>query len=199
MMQSMMLRSFVAVEIPAGMQSALAHSTAPLQKALPKPLVRWVAPQNVHLTLKFLGDISPANLERLAEALKAEAMAHETFSMSVGGLGAFPTPRRARIIWIGLEAPAALTALLRGVEAVAARLGYASEDRPFSPHLTIGRVGQNVSGTDLQRIRAALEGTVIGALGTVQVEAVHMFRSDLQPGGPVYTRLYSLPLKSTTR
>jgi len=197
MMQSMMLRSFVAVEIPAEVQNALARSTAHLQEALPKPLIRWVAPQNVHLTLKFLGDVSPANLERLAEALKVEAAAHETFSMSVGGLGAFPTPRRARVIWVGLEAPAALTALLRGVEAVAARLGYASEGRPFSPHLTIGRVGQNVSGTDLQRIRTALEGTSVGALGTVRVEAVHIFKSDLQPGGPVYTRLYSLPMRST--
>ncbi|MBE3087563.1 MAG: RNA 2',3'-cyclic phosphodiesterase [Chloroflexi bacterium] len=193
----MMLRSFVAVEIPAEIQSALARSTAPLQKALPKPLIRWVAPQNVHLTLKFLGDVSPANLERLAEALKAEAVAHETFSMSVGGLGAFPTPRRARIIWIGLEAPASLMALLRGVEAVTARLGYASEDRPFSPHLTIGRVGQNVSGTDFQRIRTALEGATVGALGTLRVDAVHIFKSDLQPGGAVYTHLYTLPMKST--
>lgn len=193
----MMLRSFVAVEIPAEIQSALARSTAPLQKALPKPFIRWVAPQNVHLTLKFLGDVSPANLERLAEALKAEAVAHETFSMSVGGLGAFPTPRRARIIWIGLEAPASLMALLRGVEAVTARLGYASEDRPFSPHLTIGRVGQNVSGTDFQRIRTALEGATVGALGTLRVDAVHIFKSDLQPGGSVYTHLYTLPMKST--
>jgi RNA 2',3'-cyclic 3'-phosphodiesterase len=193
----MMLRSFVAVEIPAGMQSALARCTAPLQKALPKPLIRWVAPQNVHLTLKFLGDVSPANLERLAEALKVEAVTHETFTMSVGGLGAFPTPRQARVIWIGLAAPAALIALLRGVEAVAASLGYASENHPFSPHLTIGRVGQNVSETDLQRIRAALEGTVVGALGTVRVEAVHIFKSDLIPGGPVYTHLYTLPMKST--
>jgi RNA 2',3'-cyclic 3'-phosphodiesterase len=192
-----MLRSFVAVEIPAEMQSALARCTAPLQKALPKPLIRWVAPQNVHLTLKFLGDVSPANLERLAEALKVEAVAHETFTMSVDGLGAFPTPRRARVIWIGLEAPAALMALLRGVESVAARLGYASENRPFSPHLTIGRVGQNVSATDLQRIRTALEGTVVGALGTVRVEAVHIFKSDLKPGGPVYSHLYTLPMKST--
>jgi 2'-5' RNA ligase len=85
---------------------------------------------------------------------------------------------------------------MRGVEAVAARLGYASEDRPFSPHLTIGRVGQNASTADLHRICAGLEGMSIGALGTVLVDAVHIFKSDLLPGGSVYTRLYYLPMKS---
>jgi len=65
-----------------------------------------VAPQNVHLTLKFLGDVSPANLKQLAETLKVEAASHQMFSMSAGGLGAFPTHRRARVIWIGLEAGA---------------------------------------------------------------------------------------------
>jgi 2'-5' RNA ligase len=192
----MMLRSFVAVEIPAEIQGALARSIAPLQKALPDQLIRWVAPQNVHLTLKFLGDVSPANLEQLAGALKAEALTHDPFTMSVGGLGAFPNPRRARILWIGLEAPAALMALLRGVEAVSARLGYPSEDRPFSPHLTVGRVRQNVSGSDLLRICTALEGTLVGTLGTVRVAALHIFKSDLQPGGSVYTHLYTIPLKS---
>ena len=131
----MMLRSFVAVEIPTEMQAALARCTASLQKSLPKPLVRWVPSQNVHLTLKFLGDVSPANLEQMAEALKMEAISHDAFSMSVGGLGAFPTPRRARIIWIGLDAPAGLMALLRGVEEVAARLGYASENSTVFPSL----------------------------------------------------------------
>ena len=192
----MMLRSFVAVEIPTEIQGALARSIVPLQKTLPKPLIRWVASQNVHLTLKFLGDISSANLERLAEALKVEVAVHEAFNMSVGGLGAFPTTHRARILWIGLEAPAALMTLLRGVEAIAERLGYPSEDRPFSPHLTIGRVGQNVSGADLQRIRTALEETSIGALGTVRVDSVKIFKSDLRPGGSVYTHLFSLPLKT---
>ena len=191
----MMLRSFIAIKIPVEIQSAIAHSTAPLQKTLPKPLVRWVASQNLHLTLKFLGDVSPANLERLVDVLKTEAAAHEPFSMSVGGLGAFPTPRRARVIWIGLEAPAGLAALQHGVEAVAARLGYGPEERPFSPHLTIGRVGQSVSAADLQRIRTALEAIAVGALGTVRVDAIHIFKSDLQPGGAVYTNLYTLPMK----
>ncbi|MGB8212683.1 MAG: RNA 2',3'-cyclic phosphodiesterase [Anaerolineales bacterium] len=192
----MMLRAFIAVETPTEIQNAIAHSTEALQKALPKPMIRWVAPRNVHLTLKFLGDISPANLERLAGNIQAEAAAHAPFSISVGGLGAFPSARQARVIWIGLEAPPALATLQRAVEAVAAQLGYAPEERPFSPHLTIGRVGQNPSGPEMQHIRTALEATKVGVLGNLSVEAVHIFKSDLQPGGPVYTSLYNLPMKS---
>jgi RNA 2',3'-cyclic 3'-phosphodiesterase len=191
----MMLRSFIAVEIPVEIQSAIAQSIAPLIKTLPKPLIRWVDPQNVHLTLKFLGDVSSANLVRLAEAIKVEAASHEIFSMSVGGIGAFPTHGRARVIWIGLDAPPALAALQRGVDAVAAQLGYPTEERPFSPHLTIGRVAQNASAPDSQRIHAALDATKVGILGTVRVQAVHIFKSDLQPGGSVYTLLYSLSMK----
>jgi RNA 2',3'-cyclic 3'-phosphodiesterase len=193
----MMLRSFVAIEIPSEIQNAISRSIAPLQNSLPKPLIRWVAPRNVHLTLKFLGDVSLDNLDQLAEALKSKVLNQETFTISLGGLGAFPTPRRARVIWIGLEAPVALKALLQGIEAVTAMLGYTPEGRPFSPHLTIGRVGQNVSGTDLLRIRTALEEMIVGALGTIRVEAVHIFKSDLLPGGSVYTNLYTLPMKST--
>ncbi|HTX91485.1 MAG TPA: RNA 2',3'-cyclic phosphodiesterase [Anaerolineales bacterium] len=190
----MMLRSFIAVEIPAGIQDAIAQSTAALRKALPKPLIRWIARENIHLTLKFLGDVSPANLEQLAEALKAEAATHPCFSMSAGGLGAFPNPRRARVIWIGLDAPPALAALQRCVEATAAQLGYGPDERPFSPHLTIGRIGQSATSTDLQKVRAALEATKVGELGIVRVEAIQIFKSDLQPGGSVYTRLFSLPM-----
>jgi len=193
----MMLRSFIAIEIPVEIQNAIAHSIASIKNTLPKPLIRWVAPHNVHLTLKFLGDVSPANLERVADTLKVETASHKMFSISIGGLGAFPTQKRARVIWIGLDAPPALAALQHGVDAVSVQLGYPREERPFSPHLTIGRVAQTASSTDLQQIRSALESTKVGMLGTVCVEAIHIFKSDLQPGGSVYTRLHTLSMIST--
>jgi len=191
-----MLRAFIAIELPAKIQAAIAHSTTSLKKALPKPLVRWVVQENVHLTLKFLGDVSPTNLDLLAEALKVEAAQHEQFDMSVGGLGAFPNVRRARVVWIGLQAPAELATLQRCVEGVATRLGYPAEERSFSPHLTLGRVGQSVSAGDLVKIRSALEACQVGDLGAVKVDAIHIFKSDLQPSGSVYTHLYTLPMKS---
>jgi 2'-5' RNA ligase len=194
---SMMLRSFIAVEIPVRIQDSIAQSIAPIKNALPRTLVRWVAQKNVHLTLKFLGDVSPTNLEHVAEAVGGEAALHGKFSISMGGLGAFPSMRRARVIWLGLKAPPDLEALWRGVEAAMTQLGYNQEERPFSPHLTIGRVGQNISPADLQHIRLVLEAAKIGEIGTFQVEAVHIFKSDLRPSGPVYTHMYTLPMKST--
>ena len=190
-----MVRSFIAVDIPAEVRKALALAIAPLQKDLPKPLIRWVAVPNIHLTIKFLGDVSPVTLEALAEALKAEVLSHEGFLVSVGGLGAFPSPRQPRVIWIGLQVPPSLTELVGSIETTTTRLGIGAENRPFSPHLTVGRVGQNLPGKDLRRIQTAVEGSTLGDLGTFRVESIHIYQSDLQPGGPVYSRLVSLPMK----
>ena len=190
-----LLRAFIAVEIPPPIHQAIEKDTAPVRAALNDSLVRWVPAANVHLTLKFLGDVSPANLELLTQMLGVEVNQHQAFEMEFGGLGAFPNPKRLRMIWIGTQAPAGLEALQHGIEAAAATLGYPVEKRPFSPHLTIGRVKQNIGSADMQKIRTALEETRVGSLGTAQVTAVHLFKSDLKPTGAVYTRLFSAPLK----
>jgi 2'-5' RNA ligase len=144
--------------------------------------------------LKFLGDVSPANVELLKQMLSVEVSHHRGFEMGFGGLGAFPSPKRPRVIWIGIQAPAGLEVLQHGIEAATAPLGYPDEQRPFSPHLTIGRVKQNINSAGMQKIRIALEGTKLGSFGTAKVSAVHLFKSDLKPTGAVYTRLFSAPL-----
>ncbi|MBW7919957.1 MAG: RNA 2',3'-cyclic phosphodiesterase [Anaerolineales bacterium] len=189
-------RVFIAIEIPLPIRQAIHAQTESLRAALGRGLVRWVPVENMHLTLKFIGDVSPAQLDALAQMTTAEAAACAPFSMEVGGLGSFPTPRRARVIWIGIHAPAALTSLQRGLESAAARLGCEAEERPFSPHLTIGRVKQPVSAGDRQKVHAALEETRLGPLGRADVTAVHLFKSDLKPSGAEYTCLFSAPLKT---
>lgn len=191
-----LLRAFIAVEIPPEIHQAIEKKTASIRATLNKSLVRWVPTGNVHLTLKFLGDVSPANLEMLAQMLNLEVSQHQVFEMEFGGLGAFPNPRQPRVIWIGIQAPAGLAALQHGIEAAAATLGYPADKRPFSPHLTVGRVKQKVGSADMQKIRTALEETQVGTLGTARVTAVHLFKSDLKPTGAVYTRLNSVPLKN---
>jgi 2'-5' RNA ligase len=191
-----LLRAFIAVEIPPEIYKAIENETAPLRAVLDASIVRWVPTGNIHLTLRFLGDVSPANVEMLSQLLAVEVSLHERFTIKFGGLGAFPNPRRPRVLWIGIQAPAALEALRHGIEAAAATLGYPGEKRPFSPHLTIGRLKQNAGPAGTQKIRNALEETKVGPLGKAQVNAVHLFKSDLKPTGAVYTRLFSAPLKT---
>jgi len=188
------LRIFIAIEIPQDIQQAIEKNTLSLRNTLNANLVRWVPAGNIHLTLKFLGDVSVSTVDLLTQMLKVEASQHSRFEMRFDGLGLFPSPRRPRVIWVGIQAPAGLEALQRGIETATARMGYRTESRPFSPHLTIGRVKQTASLTDGQKIRAALDGTRIASLGTSHVEAVHLFKSDLKPSGSVYTRLFSAPL-----
>jgi 2'-5' RNA ligase len=191
-----LLRAFIAVEIPHEIHKAIENETAPLRVALNQSLVRWVPTSNMHLTLKFLGDTSPTNVDMLVQILSVEASQHSAFEIQFRGLGVFPNSKRPRVIWIGIQAPAGLEALQHGIEAATATLGYPSEERPFSPHLTIGRVKQTARSADMQKIRTALEETKVGMLGSAQVTAVHLFKSDLKQSGAVYTRLFSAPLKN---
>ncbi len=188
-----LVRAFIAIEIPPHIQQAIQQATANLRREL-NTSVRWVTPENIHLTLKFLGDISPAQVDALTSTLRAQADSAPAFDVEAGGLGSFPDGKRVRVLWIGLHAPAELAALSRGIESACARLGYESEKRGFSPHLTIGRVRQDASASDTQRIRHALEAATIDSLGAVRVDSVHLFQSDLQRSGAVYTKLFSAPL-----
>ena len=191
-----LLRAFIAVEIPLELREAVGKATAPLQKGS-GAVVRWVSTENMHLTLKFLGDVSPSNVEMLSQMLRAEADLFNCFDLRLSGLGSFPSLKRPRVIFIGIQAPPTLEALQRGLESACRRLGYESEERRFSPHLTIGRVKQNVTVPEQQTIRRALEETRIDVLGTARVDSVHLYKSDLRPTGSVYTRLYSAPLKKS--
>jgi 2'-5' RNA ligase len=189
-----LLRAFIAVELPLEIRKTVCAATSKLRNEI-ETLVRWVPIENMHLTLKFLGDVSASNLELLAQMLRAEMDLFNCFDLRLNGIGSFPNLKRPRVIYIGMQAPAALEALQRGIESASSRLGYGAEERGFSPHLTIGRVKQNVTATEQQAIRRALEDTKIDSLGTARVNSVELFKSDLKPTGSVYTRLYSASLK----
>ncbi len=188
------IRAFIAIDLSDEIQQRLDEVVGDFKAKLPEIPIRWVAAENIHLTLKFLGDVSLTNLSILTDMIQTEISTHHEFDISVGGAGAFPNIRQPRIIWVGVEAPAELTAVQNGIEAAAGRLGYAREERPFSPHLTLGRVSRNASTQEIKAISNVLEKTRVGFLGATCVEKVHLYRSDLHPTGAVYTQIYSSSL-----
>jgi 2'-5' RNA ligase len=189
-----LLRTFIAADIPPSIQNSIQHCVDDLRHTLGNSSVRWVSVHNIHLTLKFLGNISAVNVEDLARILPPEADSHAAFDISISGLGSFPNSKRARVLYIGIQPSAGLDALQRGIEAACGSAGFKSESRHFSPHLTIGRVRQRVSSSDQARIHKMLNETKIDSLGTARVDSIHLYKSERNAGGSVYTRLFSAPL-----
>ena len=192
------VRAFVAVDLEPEVTERLAQVLAELRRQVDGRVVRWVPAENIHLTLKFLGDVSVHNLPLLEDALRSEALGRTAFALSVGGLGAFPSENQPRVLWVGVEAPDVLMSLQRGIESRMERLGYAREKRSFNPHLTLGRVSRSATAREVRQVARLLREYKLGFLGVSEVEAVHLFRSDLRPAGAVYTRLFSAPLAERT-
>ncbi|GAB4577775.1 MAG: RNA 2',3'-cyclic phosphodiesterase [Anaerolineales bacterium] len=186
-------RAFIAVDLSEEVLERLAQVMNGLRQEIGEEAIRWVPVENIHLTLKFLGDVSVANVDRVKEIIRTSAGGCRSFAVSVGGVGAFPSPLRARVVWVGVEGPPELMSLQRVIDVETERLGYTAENREFKPHLTLGRVGRNVGPKDVQKIGQVLKEKKVGFLGVSQVSEVHLFRSDLQPSGAVYTRIYSAP------
>jgi 2'-5' RNA ligase len=185
------IRAFIAVDLTPEVQDCLKQISSQLKNEMGDVPIRWVAPENIHLTLKFLGDVSTNNIEVLTELLEAETANQKPMVISVGGIGAFPKIRNPRVIWVGIEAPAELVALHRTIDSQTARIGYAPDRRPFSPHLTLGRVSRNATPRDVRKIGDVLANQKIGFLGVARIREVHLYRSDLKPSGAVYTKLFT--------
>ena len=174
------VRAFIAIELSPEIYERLDQVINQLKDCLSGMPIRWVPAQNIHLTIKFLGDVSVANLEMLENIILSEANCRPPFEVSIGELGAYPSLRRPRVIWVGVKAPPELTDFQRCVETETARLGYTPEKRAFSPHLTLGRVSRNANFEDVKEIGLVLGDCKVGFLGATRIKSVYLFRSDLK-------------------
>jgi 2'-5' RNA ligase len=188
------IRTFIAVDLPPSVLEALGQVSSQLQEKLPDTPVRWVNSQKMHLTLKFLGDISKKNIGMVEKILHSEASKRQAMEIGIGGIGAFPKMRHPRVIWIGIEAPAELFDLRRGIEDGVARMGYNYDKYDFTPHLTLGRISRKASARDVRTVGNVLHEFQVGFIGVARIGAVHLYRSDLHPDGAKYTCLYSAAL-----
>ena len=193
--QTEQLRLFVAVTLPTEVRDALAGVIGRLRAANLRG-VRTVAPEGVHITLKFLGNVKAARVSELSEALTGAAHGSARFTLALQGLGAFPDGRAPRVLWAGVTGDAeALGALARRVDDACAGLGFPRERRAFSPHLTIARLRDSASDADRRRAAEALAAIGLDYSGGFEVSAMHLIKSTLTPSGALYETLYSVDLQ----
>lgn len=186
----MEIRSFIAVEAA---DEVITRLTA-LQEALrgAGADVGWASPAGLHVTLKFLGNVDEARVPALTVALAAVAGRHAPFAIRLVGVGAFPDPRRPRIVWVGVtEGADSLRALAADVDAAMVAAGFPPEERPFRAHVTLGRV-RSLRG--LEHLTPLLDRHAADDCGAQPVTAITCMRSDLSPQGARYTALARLPL-----
>lgn len=179
-----MLRTFLAVELPGTIQKKIGEVQKDLKSSGAD--VRWVSPGNIHLTLKFFGNIEESVIQNIVQSIEGPLQDTSPFCLKVQGMGAFPNLKNPRVIWIGLqEGKEGIISIQKQLERAFERIGFQPEDRPFHPHLTLGRVKSNRGKNELVR---GMEGYK-EEFGNFQVEKVILFKSDLRPMGPIYTTL----------
>jgi 2'-5' RNA ligase len=188
------LRLFVAFELPGAVLEALVQLQAQLQRQRASGL-RWVRPEGIHLTLKFLGEVPQEQVPAIADALVAAVSSLPTVTLRLGSLGTFGDRRGPRVVWIGVNGETTrLLTVQAAVERSLTPLGFRPENRPFSPHLTLARVQDNIPESDRRRIAAIISAATVPPAPPMTLSEVSLIQSTLGPGGAVYTRLAVAPL-----
>jgi 2'-5' RNA ligase len=192
------MRAFIAIELDKVLRDELATLQAKL-----KPCgadVKWAEPHNIHLTLKFLGEVPEEKIETIKKTLDTTAANNNTFNISLSGLGAFPNLNSPRVLWVGIkEGSNESVKLANEIEAQLAKLGFSNEERPFSAHLTLGRMRSPKGRERLKEIIENINKNLVTSTPLHQspVKDITLFQSTLTPKGPIYTALHNANLKSS--
>ena len=175
------IRAFIAVQLTDEVRDALREVVRSLSGRVERGAVRWVRPEQMHLTLRFLGDSDTGKLPAVQAAMDAVAASNASFEMRLGGIGCFPNRNRPRVIWVGLSGEEArLLSLVVALEEELAHLGWDPEGKPFRAHLTLGRVKD-------ERGAQGIEWAADVQPLAIPIKAIHLIESQLRPAGPVYT------------
>jgi 2'-5' RNA ligase len=189
------VRCFIAVELPEEVKAGLKDIQAQL-KSGGSALVKWVDPYSVHLTLKFLGGVDGAKISPITAAMEEAAQGIAPFSLKVEGLGAFPNLRRVQVVWVGVSGEVdRLAHLQQRLEAGLAQLGFAPENRRFTPHLTLARVRDRASLAEREGLGQLIAGAKFEAAHSFPVDTVSLMKSQLTREGAIYSRLSAAELK----
>ena len=183
------IRSFVAIELPEEAKKGLASLRRELERDEHR-FVKWVDPGGIHLTLKFLGNIPSKRVTETTEAMKKAAQGLSPFFLEISGLGAFPSLKQVRVVWVGVGGELdKLSTLQQNIDSALAALGFAREERSFVPHLTVARVREGASTSERGRFGELVGSATFEGKYHVEVEAIKLMRSQLTPAGAIYTCL----------
>jgi 2'-5' RNA ligase len=189
------IRTFVAIELPDELKLALTRLQDQL-KSGKQTSVKWVDPYSIHLTLKFLGDISAGIVGKITAALEGAVQGISPFHLEAKGLGAFPSLKRVQVVWVGVGGEVGrLSQLQQRLESSLAPLGFAAESRPFTPHLTLARLRDRATQDERQSVGQLITSIKFEAVHSIDVDSIHLMRSQLTREGAVYSRISSVRLK----
>jgi RNA 2',3'-cyclic 3'-phosphodiesterase len=177
------VRLFVALEIPSAVRRNLAELILEFRAIAPQ--VKWVRAENLHVTLKFIGEVADTRLETIRAAL-GEVRSESSVTLEFRGLGFFPNEKHPRVLWAGIEASANLSVLAAEIESATEKLGIERERRPFSPHLTLARF-ESPKLSD--PFRSAIAENAAREFGSLRTNQFHLIESKLKPSGAEYTTL----------
>ena len=184
------MRLFLAIPIASDILEALGTGVETLRET--RAPVKWVRPEGMHLTLKFLGETQDRKVPPLVQAIESSCSRFEPFPMSVSGIGAYPNMRRPRVVWAGVEElSGTLDKLQDGVEDACNLLGWPREERGFSPHVTVGRIKGKIN---ISRLAQAVGKMDQNLWGSQTVDSVVLYSSELKPGGAVYEKVHVFQL-----
>ncbi|MCJ7668926.1 MAG: RNA 2',3'-cyclic phosphodiesterase [Dehalococcoidia bacterium] len=188
------IRSFIAIELSEEAKKGLARLRKELERDEHK-FVKWVDPGAIHLTLKFLGNIPSNRVMEITEAIEEAAQGIPPFHLEISGLGAFPSLRQARVFWVGVGGEVdKLSGLQQNIDSALAALGFAKEERPFVPHLTLARIREGASPPERRSFGELVGSTIFEDKYPVAVETIRLMRSQLTPAGAIYTCLSTVGL-----
>jgi len=183
------MRTFIAVELPENIKNKIGELQTPLKRT--NAFVSWVKPENIHITLKFLGEVPEEKINEVFSATEAALKETKKFKMNLKGTGAFPDFRRPRVIWVGTgKGGEELSNMANKIEEEMEKIGYPKENRKFSPHFTIGRVK---SPKDIEKLMERVKTTDFET-EDIEVNEVTVMKSQLHPAGAIYTPLEKIPL-----
>lgn len=196
------LRTFLAIELPDALRTRLAAIEGDFSRHL--SVLKWSGPDLLHITLRFLGGVPEIRMPLIMDAARDAASQTPDFRLSLSGLGAFPTVRKPRVIWVGLvkdQGYEALQQLFSRAEAGLVASGFQSEERSFAPHITLARTRDSISEPERRELGTALAGVAehMTVDGTIPVQELTVMRSELGRGSPRYTPLARYPLADTSR